>query len=52
VIYEDQYRDENTQLIASSTKEEIKKQVDANYAANGVNNVDDPKTEKCQSIIH
>jgi hypothetical protein len=52
VIYEDQYRDENTQLIASSTKGEIKKQVDANYAANGVNNVDNPETEKCQSIIH
>jgi hypothetical protein len=52
VIYQDQYKDENTQLIASSTKEEIKKQVDANYAANGANNPDNPETEKCQTIIH
>jgi hypothetical protein len=52
VIYEDQYRDENTQLIASSTKENIKKQVDANYAANGGNNLDNSETEKCQTIIH
>lgn len=52
VIYQDEYKDENTQLIASSTKEEIKKQVDENYSANGESNLGAPETEKCQNIIH
>jgi len=52
VIYQDQYKEENTQQIASTPKEEIKKQVDANYVANGVNNLDNPEAEKCQTIIH
>ena len=52
VIYQDKYKDENTQIIASSTKEDIKKQVDENYAANGENNLDNPETGKCQNIIH
>jgi hypothetical protein len=52
VIYQDEYKDDYTELIASSTKEEIKKQVDKNYAANGKNNLDNPEAEKCQTIIH
>jgi hypothetical protein len=52
VIYQDEYKDDYTELIASSTKEEIKKQIDKNYTANGKTSLDSPETEKCQNIIH
>jgi hypothetical protein len=52
VINQEEYKDDYTELVALSTKEEMKKQVDANYVANGKNNLDNPEAENCQTIIH
>ncbi len=52
VIYQDEYTDENTNMFASRTKEQVKNQVDSNYVATGEGSLENPEAEKCQHIVH
>lgn len=52
LIYQDEYRDENTNIFASRTKEQVKNQIDSNYVATGEGSLESPEAEKCQHIVH